>query len=266
MPDNSSIRSRASSGRDWGDRKDGDRLVSAFRMEQALQRAERPDEEQVEPILARDESLDVLLLGRRQRSRPGRDRLTTEPTAGRARGNAHERVPADPPDLARLERRHDEEPVALRGEPHRGRDTRAVAAEAREAQVLARDPLDVGLGWCGGSNGRDLSSGFRTGIVLTSGPAGTATGHPSSSASTAVATWVGRPGSDRPSGSGRNAAPLRDRKPSSPRPESQASRSGPSGRADGPLHTGTEGTLHPVGQPLRSSQIPRLDGADIRGR
>src|SRR4029453_1068716 len=121
--DNASIWSRASSGRDWSDRKDGGRLVSTFRMEQALKRADRPDEEQVEPILARDESLDVLLLGRRQDLGPGRHRLTTEPTAGRARGDAHERVPADPPDLAGSERRHDEEPVILRAEPHRGRDT-----------------------------------------------------------------------------------------------------------------------------------------------
>jgi hypothetical protein len=49
-------------------------------------------------------------------------------------------------DLAGSERRHGVEPVTFRGEPHRGRDTRAVAAEARDAQVLARDPLDVGPG------------------------------------------------------------------------------------------------------------------------
>ncbi len=42
------------------------------------------------------------------------------------------------------------------------------------------------------------------------------TGHPSSSASTAAATWVGRPGSDRPSGSGRTLG-SRNRPPNVPR-------------------------------------------------
>jgi hypothetical protein len=62
-------------------------------------------------------------------------------------------------DLAGSERRHGVEPVTLRGEPHRGRDTRAVAAEARDAQVLARDPLDVGRGRRSGPTWHDLPLG-----------------------------------------------------------------------------------------------------------